>query len=312
MGNIESNVGDASVAAPRVENLGPLLESQQLQTSIQDKKQVQQEPKTGFLDLSGDVYGGKKNSESTSQSHRITPEEQRQIEIDKQAIARKMEQHEFTPEELANQAKKQQMFEANGGKLQIIGGPDSPGARLQEQKDGKTDKTEGDKKTKIADADATKLADAKPVDAKPVEGKKPFDPDTKGDGKSTKDGKLGEKGEPSDQKLTPEQIKKIEAMKAAGIKGEPAEKLTDAQWEKLRQMKLDAEAHAHGNKGKPVDDNGNEKPKPTAGNKPDGKPDGKPHETSGDVTPIKPWNIDPGHSKPKVPTEKPPVPKQGG
>lgn len=312
MANFESSVGDASVATPRVESLGSLhTEVRQLQqSSIQDKKTGPKEPESGFLDLSSDVYGtkpvDKKNSESTAQTHKITPEEYKKMAEDKQAIARKMEGHVFTPEELKNQELKRQQLDNANGKLQIIGGPDSPGARLQEKlKEGKGEKEAGEKGTKDG-------------------------------GKSAKE-------------LTPEQWEKLKAMKQAaekeGTKGEPADKkLTPEQWEKLRQMKLDAEAaHGKGNAGKPVDANGNEK-KPTAGNKPEGKPDqikpdgnkphgdpavkpegkpdgkpngkpeSKPHALSPDAEEaraVKPWNIDPGHSKPK-PTEKPPTPKAGG
>lgn len=292
MGNFDSNVGDASVATPRVENIGLHTEVQQQlqQSSVQDKKPSPKEPQSGFLDFSGDVYGtkpayDKKNSESTSQTHQITPEEYKKMAEVKQAIARKMEQHEFTPEELKNQELKRQQIEKNGGKLGEIGTKD------------------GDKATKEltpeqwAKLKAMKLA---------AEGEK-----------STKDVK-------------------------DGMKGEPADKLTPEQWAKLKQMKLDAEA-AHGKKGTPVDANGNEK-KPIAGNKPegkpeqvkpDGKPEGKPEGKPADVKPggkpegkpenkpnsnpteadegvpvRKPWNIDPGHSKPK-PTEKPQTPKVG-
>lgn len=273
MGNFDSNVGDASVATtPRMENNGFHTELQQQlqQSSVQDKKPGTKEPESGFLDLSGDVYGtkpayDKKNSESTSQAHQITPDEYKKMAEVKQAIARKMEQHEFTPEELKNQELKRQQIEKNGGKIGEIGTKD------------------GDKSTK---------------------------------------------------ELTPEQWAKLKAMKLAaegekstkdvkdGMKGEPADKLTPEQWEKLRQMKLDAEV-AHGKKGTPVDANGNEK-KPTAGNKPDGKPDGKPsgkpegkpenkpnsNPTEAESPARKPWNIDPGHSKPK-PIEKPQAPKAG-
>jgi len=298
MDNFVSSVGDSSVATARtVENPGP-LQLEALQSSVQDKKPTTKEPQSGYLDMaSGEVLPKKDLSEP---AQRLTPEDYKRMAEEKQAIARQMEQHEFTPEEIRNQKLKEQQIEALKEKG-IVGGIATIGQTAQEQmkEAGKGEKQSGEKHTKVSSADGG----TQPVDAPPVQGKKPFEPDTKGDGKSTKEQKEPTKEEQTDKKLTAAQLEKLEAMKKAGPQ-KPEPELTDAQWEKLRAMKEANEArYAQGQKGEPVDASGNgKKPVPTGAEKPEVKPGSTDH-------------IDPGHNKPNPykpgpGNEKPPVPKE--
>lgn len=296
MANFDSNVGDSSIATPlTVENAGP-LQLEAFQASVQDKKPTTKEPQSGYLDMSSGEVVPKKDLSQPAQQ--LTDEDYQRMAEKKQALAREMEQHEFTPEEIRNQKLKQQRIEALEEKG-IVGGIATIGQTAQEEMKevGKGGKHAGEKGTQVSSADGG----TKPVDAPPVEGKKPFEPDAGNE--TTEQGKKPTKDEQTDEKLSAAQLEKLKAIKEAGGI-QPAPELTDEEWEELRAIKEAAEArHAQGQNGEPVDGNGNgQKPVKPEAEKPGVKPGSYDH-------------IDPGHRKPNPDksgpgNEKPPAPKE--